>query len=76
MYWYTIFRQGDMPGTGIHGPYSSEDKAWIKLYEIQEEDPTITPWDVHSTYISDPKEALLEFLAERKSGYVGGRASG
>lgn len=78
MYWYAIyrypekFRQGTLPGTGIYGPYSSEEKAYLKLAEVEELVPGATPWDVYETFTDNPRNALDGFLSERKFAYAGG----
>lgn len=78
MNWYAVYRypqhfeEGSMSATGIHGPYTSSDRAYLKMEEVIEENPEAMPWDVYCTYTDNPREALLQFLAERREAYTGG----
>lgn len=65
-----------MSTTDIRGPYASSDRAYLKLEEVIEENPEAMPWDVYCTYTDNPREALLQFLAERREAYMGGSMGG
>ena len=76
MYWYAIYRYPErdaLPSTGIFGPYTSEEGAYLKLAEVEEASPEISAWEVYGSYTDNPKKALTDFLGEKMFGYAGGR---